>query len=125
VEALRSEAVFVVISEPFELAQAKSDSPRRAVVDAVSSDDREVESALLRMDEPVEWHGTTFRYLVVNRRDGTSIAADLAGGGSIECSFIGQPDERAAGSNPCDTSWWRGGLAGRATLLPGRATAST
>ena len=119
---VRKVAISLVISEPWELARTTTDPPRHAVVERVSTGVSEVESGLVQVADPIEWRDGSFRYLVVVRRDGTTIAADLSSGVSIECSFIGQPDERATGSAPLDTSWWRGGLAGTATLIPDRAT---
>ena len=108
--------VSLVISEPWELASEGADSHRLARLAATDDGDGDGHRALVELVEPVVWRGRTFRYLVVKRRDGTSIASDLTAGASIECSFIGQPDDRAHGADPLDMTWWRGGLAGRVSV---------
>jgi hypothetical protein len=107
--------VSLVISEPWELASEAANPSRSGRLEATAVDG-EGERALVQLVEPIAWRGRSFRYLVVKRRDGTSIVSELERGASIECTFIAQPDDQAIGADPLDTSWWRGGLAGRTSL---------
>jgi hypothetical protein len=109
-------SVVVDIAEPWELAHAGGEVRRRAWVEAIAPLDRKISKALIRLTQPLEWRGSTFQYLVVTSRNRGAIETDLAGDVPVECSFVGQPDERATGADRFDTSWWRGGLAGTATL---------
>jgi hypothetical protein len=112
-------SISLVISEPWELAPETSSSwPIAQIRTDSAADQGEGERALVEMAEPIAYRGKSFRFLVVRRRDGSSVIADLSRGASIECTFIGQPDDHVDQPDPLDTNRWRGGLAGRATLYP-------
>jgi len=111
--------VALVVADPWELSRDPGTPPRFARVAAASADPGPTGAAerlLLELEEPIEWRGTSFRFVVVQRRGGTQPMDDLVAGRSVECNFIGQPDERVRGGDPLDTSSWRGGLAGSATV---------
>jgi hypothetical protein len=110
--------VVLIVSDPWDLASP--DGSVRFASDIARAltyaDGAEEERLLLSLEAPIEWREGTFRFLVARGRGGRGIAEDLVAGRSAECTFIGQPAERAGGVEPCDMSWWRGGLAGAATL---------
>lgn len=74
------------------------------------------ERFVLQLLDPVVWHDKTIEFFVARERHGHGIVDDLSLGQPIECALVAVDDGRAQGSEPFDTSWWRGGLAVNATL---------
>jgi hypothetical protein len=74
------------------------------------------ERLVLQLLDPVSWHDKTIEFFVARERHGHGVVDDLSLGQPIECALIAVDGERAQGSEPFDTSWWRGGLAVNATM---------
>ena len=74
------------------------------------------ERFVLQLLDPVVWQNKVIEFFVARERHGHGIVDDFFLGQPIECALVAVDDERAQGSEPFDTSWWRGGLAVNATL---------
>ena len=83
---------------------------------ATYRDGADEERFVLQLLEPVAWHDKTIEFFVARERHGHGIIDDLSLGQPIECALVAVGDERARGSEPFYTSWWRGGLAVNAIL---------
>jgi hypothetical protein len=115
--------VVLTASEPWDFVAADGSVSFRGliVVAATFATGAEEERVVVRLDEPVTWHGQFYEFFVIRERHGHGISDDLRMGLPIECSLTAVDRDRLVAADPFDTSWWRGGLAGIATL---RAEAS-
>ena len=111
-----SSSIRVLIHEPWELAPNPGDDRRSAQLKYERSrDDAEGLSMLIELDAPVEWRGRQYWFLVAQIRSSSKATNEFAAA-QVECTFIGEPPERVNAEDRLDVSWWRGGLAGRATV---------
>ena len=67
--------------------------------------------ALIKLDSPITYGGSTWRFVVAAPRLVGKGLAGLDGGETVGCGFIGICDQQASSSLALDTSHWRGGLA--------------
>jgi hypothetical protein len=117
--------VTLIVSDPWEVARPDGTVSWATRVVKMSRYDEgaDQEVVLLELNGPMEWRGERYRFVVARERHGHGFVTDLIRGDPIECRFIGQPDGRAQSDEALDTSWWRGGLAGRGTIQLGSHSA--
>ena len=110
--------VQLTVSDPWDLVAPDGSVRLSATVIGASTyaAGGEEERLVLRLDSPVTWRGHMYEFFVLEERHGHGIADDLRLGLPVECSITAIDRDRAEGPEPFDTSWWRGGLAGNATL---------
>lgn len=102
--------ISISISDPWELGEALKWQPLRGELLRLVSDERGGR-ALIRLDAPVNYRGSAWRYVVaVPRHQGNEIAG-LETGQKVLAAFTGIPDQHAESNEALDTSNWRGGLA--------------
>ncbi len=111
--------VQLVASDPWDFVAADGSVRFDATVirAATFRQGADEEGLVLALSEPVVWHGQNIAFFVAHERHGHGMIDDLSMRQPIECALIAVTEERAFGSEPLDTTWWRGGLAVNATLL--------
>lgn len=93
------------LSDPWEMGEALGWRSITGIVSDVTGD-----SWLVELDEPFDYEGALYQYVVItSRHEGKPLAN--ATSVEVRCNMIRTTAERAASENPCDTSWWRGGHA--------------
>jgi hypothetical protein len=110
--------VQLVTSDPWDFVAADGSvrfdaKVTRAATHSAGADE---ERLVLQLLDVVVWQGKTIEFFVARERHGHGIVDDLSLRQPIECALVAVDRERAYGSDPFDTSWWRGGLAVNATL---------
>ena len=110
--------VQLIASDPWDFVAVDGSVRFDATVIRAASyrDGADEERFVLQLLNPVVWHDKAIEFFVARERHGHGIVDDLSLGQPIECALIAVDDERVQGSEPFDTSWWRGGLAVNATL---------
>lgn len=102
--------ISISISDPWELGEALSWHPLTGEL-LTSVKNEHGGRALIKLDNPISYYGSNWRYVVAApRHQGDEIGA-LETGKKIMCAFTGIPDEQAEAGSPLDTQNWRGGLA--------------
>jgi len=71
---------------------------------------KEGESWLIEIDQPFEYGGVEYRFVVVQARHVGKVLNDSVSE-DLPCNMTRIASERAASEDPCDLSWWRGGHA--------------
>ena len=78
------------------------------VIVTIGADNKTV---LLKLDVPLKYASTTYRYAVAAPRLSKDDLGVLAVDGVLGCSVTWVPDEKYNSNEPMDLSWWRGGAA--------------
>ena len=93
------------LSDPWKMGEALGWQPFTGLVSDLTGD-----SWLVELDEPFDYAGTRYQYMVISARH-ESKPLTMATSGAVPCNMIRTAAERAVSDNPCDISWWRGGHA--------------
>lgn len=97
--------VVLQLSDPWALGEALG-WPRISATVTIAKDD----TWLAKIDDPFEFDGTEYRFIVVSpRHEGKSLSD--ASTGTIPCSMTRISTEHATSPDPCDLSSWHGGHA--------------
>jgi hypothetical protein len=98
------------ISEPWELGEAmewQAVTGLQLRVDVVNG----LEGALIKLDEPINFRGSDWHYVVCTPRHSRDSLVRLDRNQSIVCAITGISETQAVSDHPCDLATWRGGLA--------------
>jgi len=102
--------ISIAVSEPWELGEALKWQPLPGELLQVVNDEHGGR-ALIKLDSPINYRGSVWRFVVAApRHQGNEIAA-LHSAKKVVGAFTGISDQQAESSSPLDTSNWRGGLA--------------
>lgn len=107
---MKTNHVLLSISDPWDLGEALKWAPLRGELLQTNIDDRGGRG-LVRLDQAIEYRGTSCRFVVAApRHEGDTIATAVSGG-KVFCSFTGISDAHAKSDDALSTEHWRGGLA--------------
>ena len=110
IESMKAPRVQVVLSDPWDLGESLKWKPLSAEIVKVAID-AQGGRALIKFDQPLSYHGTSYQFAVAApRHEGSSLSV-LQTGAKVFCGFTGVSDEHAKSENPLSTDHWRGGLA--------------
>jgi len=107
----RGMAADLTVADPWELAGM------RFGVEVVQEDSEG--RMLARVEPALDWKGTQYHFLVLERRHRAGSTGQPPAPHSMECAGIGVSTEQAAGTSPWGADRWRGGLALLGTLSTG------
>lgn len=97
--------VVLKLSDPWEMGKEMG---WPAISASVIRRDRD--AWLVEIDQPFDYGGANYRYMVISPRlEGDALAQCASR--SVPCNMIKTTIERASSASPCDISWWRGGHA--------------
>lgn len=107
--------VEILVSDPFDLGVRPIDAT--VVTSGVSMDAPGVLSVLLKLKDPIQFHGASWGYVVARPINASRDLSEVATDSSVDSTITGVPNDRATSAEPLDLSWWRGGLAMLGSVL--------
>jgi hypothetical protein len=102
--------VRISLSDPWDLGESLNWQPVFGKLVKISLDVHGGR-ALIELDQPISYKGTTCQFAVaVPRHEGKNLEV-LDKGGKVFCGFTGVSNEHAVSEAALSTDHWRGGLA--------------
>ena len=112
-KGLLGRAAIVKVSDPWNLGESIAWRPLEATIvqhgTLASGYGTESEAIILKVNEPFEFEGTRYAYLVGSPRHEGDTFDGLDDGGEVFCSLARVDQEQVESESPFDMSWWRGG----------------
>jgi hypothetical protein len=102
--------ITVTISEPWELDEAMQwrsfPGEMQRLIDAAHGG-----RVLIKLDDPLQYRGSKWHYVVGTARHTGDSVASLQAGQKVLSALTGITEQQAMSDNPFDMGHWRGGLA--------------
>ncbi len=102
--------VTIIVSDPWDVGEAVKWQPIRGKLIDIPPHNQG-RHALMKFDEPINYHGSLYHYAVVSPRRSANSIGELYVGKMVCCLITGISDQQAESDNPVDLGRWRGGLA--------------
>lgn len=105
IKSLAGTAVRLVVSDPWDFVTKNGSGPFEGRIERLCPN-----SFLVHLNSSVMNGNRSFQYFIASPRYEKDVVVDLLKAATLHCNLVAIPDDRAHSGNPCDLSWWRGGL---------------
>ena len=87
----------LLVGDPWELTSSGDRPAPLLILKRLSVSAEGKEQVLAVLNSPADWPTDAPSFVVIERRGGAELVADLLKGRAVECNLVGVPDEAAGG----------------------------
>lgn len=108
-DSMEGRSAELVVTDPWDLVSTEGGSRLPCVIVEIDVS-QESDQALIRLREPIEWHGDRYEFLVLQNRHGKSLVDGLRERGTVHCNAVAVTRDKIGAGSPWGADRWRGGL---------------